>query len=167
MNVRYPTTDIFQHSGGRYLCESGTCGGDPGYPVTDRGEALSAFYNATVALGVVANVTTFTMSDFNRTLKPAGTGPAIGTDHAWGSHHLVIGGAVAGGDSCGQYSTLTLNGPDDAEAGTGARGRCVPTTSVEQYAATLAAWFGVSSADLGEVFPNLSHFDTANLGFLS
>jgi uncharacterized protein (DUF1501 family) len=126
--------------------------------LSQLGAAMSAFYNATVALGVADKVTTFTVSDFARTLKPNATG----TDHAWGNHHLIMGGAVKGGDVYGTFPTLALNGPDDADGG----GRWVPTTSVDQYAATLASWLGVSAGDLSTVFPNLSRFATSNLGFV-
>jgi len=122
------------------------------------GSAMLAFYNATVALGVADKVTSFTMSDFSRTLKPN----SAGTDHAWGNHQLVLGGAVNGGDVYGLFPTLTLNGPDDADGG----GRWVPTTSVDQYAATLASWLGVSSGDMATVLPNLSRFAPRNLGFV-
>ena len=122
------------------------------------GPAMLAFYNATVALGVADKVTSFTMSDFSRTLKPNSTG----TDHAWGNHHLVLGGAVQGGDVYGLFPTLALNGPDDADGG----GRWVPTTSVDQYAATLASWVGVSSGDMTTVLPNLGRFTSSNLGFV-
>jgi uncharacterized protein (DUF1501 family) len=122
--------------------------------------ALKAFYDATVALGVSAQVTTFTLSDFGRTFQPASGG---GTDHAWGNHHFIIGDSVNGGSMYGQYPQLILGGPSDAEA----EGRWLPTTAVDQYGATLARWFGVSSADLSTVFPNLAKFPTSDLGFLS
>jgi uncharacterized protein (DUF1501 family) len=122
--------------------------------------ALKAFYDATVALGVSSAVTTFTLSDFGRTFHPASGG---GTDHAWGSHHLIIGDAVKGGSMYGQYPQLILSGPSDAESA----GRWLPTTSVDQYGATLARWFGVAPADLGTVFANLAQFPTSDLGFMS
>jgi len=122
--------------------------------------ALKAFYDATVALGVSGSVTTFTLSDFGRTLQPAS---GAGTDHAWGNHHFVIGDAVKGGDFFGQYPTLALGGPNDAEQ----RGRWIPTTSVDQYGATLAKWFGVQAPDLGSVFPNLARFAPSDLGFMA
>ena len=121
--------------------------------------ALKAFYDATVALGVGSQVTTFTLSDFGRTLQPASGG---GTDHAWGSHHVIIGDAVKGGTLYGQYPQLVLGGPSDAER----EGRWIPTTAVDQYGATLAKWFGVAPAQLAAVFPNLSNFATSDLGFL-
>jgi uncharacterized protein (DUF1501 family) len=121
--------------------------------------ALKAFYDATSALGVGGQVTTFTLSDFGRTFQPASGG---GTDHAWGSHHFIIGDAVQGGAFYGDYPQLALGGPSDAES----EGRWLPTTSVDQYGATLAQWFGVAPADLGTVFPNLKSFTAPTLGFL-
>jgi uncharacterized protein (DUF1501 family) len=121
--------------------------------------ALQAFYDATVALGVAQQVTTFTLSDFGRTLQPASGG---GTDHAWGSHHFIMGGAVRGGDLYGAYPELVLGGPDDAES----EGRWMPTSAVDQYGATLARWFGATDADLDAIFPNLARFSTRSLGFL-
>ena len=122
--------------------------------------ALKAFYDATVALGVSAQVTTFTLSDFGRTFQPASGG---GTDHAWGNHHFIMGDSVKGGSMYGQYPQLILGGPSDAES----EGRWLPSTAVDQYGATLARWFGVASADLGAVFPNLAKFPTSDLGFMS
>ncbi len=118
---------------------------------------LSAFYNATVELGVANQVTTFTASDFSRTFNTNGDG----SDHGWGSHHLIVGGAVKGGDIYGKVPTLVIGGPDDT-----GRGRWIPTTSVDQYAATLASWFGVSAANLPVVLPNIGRFASSNLGFL-
>ena len=126
----------------------------------DLGPALKAFHDATEALGVADRVTAFTMSDFARTLK-VNTGG--GTDHGWGSHHLIMGGAVRGQRSYGVFPTLAAGGPDDA----GNEGRWIPTTAYDQYVATLARWFGVSAAGLAEVAPNLARFKTADLGFLA
>ncbi len=124
--------------------------------------ALGKFYNATNALSVANKVTAFTASDFSRTFKSNG----LGSDHAWGSHHMVCGGAVNGGRLYGTYPTLALNGPDDYDTGTSATGRWIPTQSVDEYSATLARWFGLDTAALNAVFPNLSRFPSSNLGFL-
>jgi uncharacterized protein (DUF1501 family) len=121
--------------------------------------ALAAFYQATQELGVQNNVTSFTMSDFSRTFQPNSN---LGSDHAWGSHHIVMGGAVKGGQMYGTFPTLALSGPDDS----GTNGRWVPSTGSVQYAATLASWFGVSSAQMATVFPNIASFPTMNLGFV-
>jgi uncharacterized protein (DUF1501 family) len=125
----------------------------------DMNAAISAFYQATVELGVSQQVTTFTTSDFGRALQP---NSASGSDHAWGGHHIIVGGAVKGGKLYGTYPTLALGGPDDA----GVNGRWIPTTSVSQYAATLASWFGVADANLNSVLPTLENFQTRNLGFI-
>ena len=121
--------------------------------------ALAAFFAATQELGVASNVTTFTMSDFSRTFQPNSN---TGSDHAWGAHHIVIGGAVKGGQMYGTFPTLALGGPDDS----GSNSRWVPTTGSVQYAATLAQWFGVSSSQLATIFPNIGSFSTNNLGFI-
>jgi uncharacterized protein (DUF1501 family) len=121
--------------------------------------AVAAFYESTVALGVANQVTTFTMSDFGRTFKPAS---GAGSDHAWGNHHLILGGAVKGGAMYGAFPELAVDGPSDVSK----EGRWLPTTSVDQYAATLASWFGVSNTDLAKVVPNINAFTTKNLGFV-
>jgi uncharacterized protein (DUF1501 family) len=121
--------------------------------------AMGAFYQATVELGVQNQVTAFTMSDFSRTFQPNSN---TGSDHAWGAHHLVMGGAVQGGKMYGSFPTLALGGPDDS----GSNGRWVPSTASTQYAATLAQWFGVSAAQLPSVFPYIGNFSTNNLGFV-
>ena len=118
--------------------------------------AVAAFYEATVALGVQNDVTLFSGSDFGRTFQSNGQG----SDHAWGSHHFVVGGAVKGGQIVGRFPDLTVNGPDDA-----GDGKWIPTTSVDQLGATLGRWFGAGST-LNEVFPRLSNFD-ADLGFMA
>src|ERR1700687_4708916 len=130
--------------------------------LTQLSNALRAFYDelarteAASGEPVTRQVTTFTQSDFSRTFKIGAQ--ASGTDHAWGSHQLVMGGAVRGGDFYGTYPTLALDGPDDTDTGTAARGRWLPSTSVAQYGATLANWFGVSPADMPLVFPNIAQF---------
>jgi uncharacterized protein (DUF1501 family) len=124
-----------------------------------------ATFDATLAnIGGVdmrSSVTTFTASDFSRTFNTNGDG----TDHAWGGHHFVMGGAVRGGDMYGQFPTVggdlgTFNNPDMT------RNSHIPTTSVDQYAATIGAWFGVSNTDLNVIFPNLRNFSRPNLGFM-
>lgn len=122
-------------------------------------EAMAAFYSATVELGIPDRVTSFTLSDFGRTLQPSGSG----TDHGWGNHHLVMGGAVNGGNVYGRFPSMALGGPDDS----GSRGALIPSTSTDQYGATLAAWFGVPTGQLDSVFPNIQKFAQADLGFLS
>ena len=119
--------------------------------------ALDAFYKATVELGVENNVTTFTASDFGRTLQFNGDG----SDHGWGSHHFIMGGAVNGGKYYGVAPQISLTSPDQV-----GRGRLLPTISVDQYAATLATWFGVSPSELASVAPNIGRFNGANLGFM-
>jgi uncharacterized protein (DUF1501 family) len=120
--------------------------------------SMNAFYQATVELGVQNQVTTFTASDFGRSYNPN----SDGTDHAWGNVQWVMGGAVAGGDIYGRMPSLRLGGPDDT-----GRGRWIPSTSVDEYNATLARWFGVSDANLPVVLPNVGRFATRNLGFMT
>jgi len=127
--------------------------------LTELSQALSAFYSATVELGVDQQVTTFTASDFGRTFRSNG----FGSDHGWGNHQFVLGGAVRGGRLYGTFPTLAIDGPDD----TGGQGRWIPTTSVEEFSATMASWFGVADSDLPTVFPNIGRFANPNLGFLS
>ncbi|MFL6254714.1 MAG: DUF1501 domain-containing protein [Pyrinomonadaceae bacterium] len=127
-------------------------------------QAMNAFYLATGELGLQDKVTTFTLSDFGRTFQPSGAGAGVvGSDHGWGSHHFILGGAVTGGRLYGAYPTLALNGPDDTDN----RGRWIPTTAVEQYAATLASWYGLSASDFPAVFPLLDRFPSQNLGFMT
>jgi uncharacterized protein (DUF1501 family) len=121
--------------------------------------AMAAFHQATIELGVGSHVTSFTMSDFSRAFQPNSNN---GSDHAWGGHHIVMGGAVLGGKMYGTYPTLAMGQGDDS----GSNGRWLPTTSSAQYAATLATWFGVQAGDLGAIFPTIQNFGTANLGFL-
>jgi uncharacterized protein (DUF1501 family) len=139
--------------------------------LTDLSQSMKAFYDATIELGVDTRVTTFTLSDFGRTLQPSGSGAgSVGSDHGWGNHQFVVGGAVTGGDFYGVvgsngtvFPTLSLGGPDDTDT----RGRWIPTCAVEQYAATLASWYGVAPADIPTVFPLIGRFTTADLGFLA
>lgn len=127
------------------------------YPQLDG--AMTAFYAATQELGLAQNVTTFTESDFSRTFQPTTTD---GSDHAWGSHHMVLGGAVQGGQIIGSFPKFVLGGPNDTDV----RGRWIPNFSIDQYGATLCSWFGIPTSGLATVFPNLANFTTTNLGFL-
>ncbi len=140
---------------------------------TQLSQAMRAFYDEMTVQALGDKVTQFTMSDFNRTFNPASSGVNVGSDHGWANHSFVIGDAVLGGDFYGMnttngtpFPTLVNNGPDDADGGSNARGRWIPTTSVEQYAATLSNWFGLPAADMSYVFPNLQSFTTGNLGFM-
>ena len=126
------------------------------YP--ELSQALAAFYAATEELGVAQNVTAFTESDFSRTFQPTTT---HGSDHAWGSHHMVVGGAVQGGQIYGAFPTFELGGPNDTDT----RGRWIPTLAIDQYGATLASWFGIPSAALPAIFPNFRNFNSQKLGF--
>jgi uncharacterized protein (DUF1501 family) len=119
--------------------------------------SLAAFQAALEEVGAAGLVTAFTMSDFGRTLTSNGDG----TDHGWGGHQLVVGGPVIGRRIYGAMPSLEIGGADDVN-----EGRIVPTTSVDQYAATLASWFGVGDDELGIVAPNLGNFSVRNLGFL-
>ncbi len=133
---------------------------EQGDRLAELGPALAAFELAIEGLGVAPQVTAFTMSDFSRTFR---VNANEGTDHAWGSHQFVMGGAVKGGAFYGAFPTLALDGPDDA----GSEGQWIPTTSLDQFGSTLATWFGVPPADLATIFPNVGAFASANLGFLS
>ena len=121
-------------------------------------QAFYAFQRAMEQLGLANNVTAFTSSDFGRTFPCNGQG----SDHGWGSHHLILGGAVNGGKTYGKFPTLAVGGPDDTSTG-----RWIPTTSCDQYFATLASWFGLDNNDIATVFPNLGRFTPANLGFMN
>jgi uncharacterized protein (DUF1501 family) len=135
--------------------------------LTQVSQAINAFYSATVELGLQDKVTLFTLSDFSRTLQPSGSGAAtVGSDHAWGNNHMIVGGSVMGHTLYGTYPNLTPGGPDDTDGGTSPRGRWIPTTSVEQYASTLATWYGLSPTDLPAVFPLIGRFSSSNLGFM-
>jgi uncharacterized protein (DUF1501 family) len=130
-------------------------------------QAVGAFYNALAnEIGQDKNTVTFTASEFGRTLQPNGN---AGTDHAWGNHHFIVstgaakGGPLYGGQIYGTFPSLALGGPDDANT----RGTMVPTSSVEQYAATLAQWFGVAPGNVNGIFQYVNNFPTSNLGFLN
>jgi len=127
--------------------------------LTQLDPALTAFHGAMADIGAGTSVTSFTLSDFSRNFLPNTGG---GTDHAWGSHPLVIGDAVNGGKIYGTMPTLELSGPDDASD----LGRWIPTIAVDQFAATLATWFGADATALASVLPNLSSFSPSTLGFI-
>jgi uncharacterized protein (DUF1501 family) len=120
-------------------------------------DAMASFYDATVELGVANSVTAFTASDFGRTLASNGDG----SDHGWGSHHFVMGGAVKGKEFYGAAPAIEVTGPD-----TVGQGRLLPSTSVDQFAATLASWFGVSATELPLVVPNIGNYTLKNMGFV-
>jgi uncharacterized protein (DUF1501 family) len=119
--------------------------------------ALKAFYDATVQLGVADRVVAFTQSDFGRTLTSNGDG----SDHAWGGVQMAVGDAVRGREFYGTYPLLQIGGVNDVSGG-----RMIPTTSSDQYAATLAKWFGVSDAQLVQIAPSIGNFTQRDLGFL-
>jgi uncharacterized protein (DUF1501 family) len=126
--------------------------------LTQLGEAFEYFDGLMTGMGLGNQVTSFTISDFGRTL----TSNSTGTDHGWGSHHFVVGGAVQGQDMYGHYPVVGVNQENDLGAG-----RLIPTTAVEQYAGTLARWFGLSDSQVRTVFPNFGNFGSnPYLGFL-
>jgi len=127
--------------------------------LADMAGSMSAFYDATLEMGVEQQVVTFTESEFGRTLQPSS---GAGTDHGWGSHHLVMGGPVKSSDIYGAFPVLALQGPDDVTG----RGVWLPSVSLDQYGATLASWFGVADDSLTKVFPNLNNFTPRKLAFL-
>ncbi|MEP0391117.1 MAG: DUF1501 domain-containing protein [Erythrobacter sp.] len=120
--------------------------------------ALDAFFKEISTMGLANQVTTFTASDFGRTLSLNG----LGSDHGWGGHHLVLGGAVDGGKFYGKAPKVSLDSHDQV-----GRGRLLPSTSVDEYSTTLAKWFGVSSSNLQMVQPNIGRFAKPDLGFMS
>jgi len=120
--------------------------------------ALSAFQSAMIELELQNSVTAFTATEFGRSLTPNGSG----TDHGWGGHNMVLGGAVQGGDIYGLMPQVSRDSSDTVE-----NNRIVPTTSVDQYSATLARWFGLNSSELASVFPNLGNFASSDLGFMA
>jgi uncharacterized protein (DUF1501 family) len=142
---------------GRFDTHDGQLQDHPGL-LSILAQGLSAFSSAIEEIGAQNLVTTFTASDFGRTLTSNGNG----TDHGWGGHQMVMGGAVKGRTIFGRMPNLALDGPDDAEVG-----RIIPTQSTDQFSATLARWFGVGESDLDLVFPNLGNFASRDLGFMS
>jgi uncharacterized protein (DUF1501 family) len=150
---------------GNQIAQSGALNGEHTRLLKAMGDAIACFHNAMKALNMSDAVTLFTQSDFGRTLAPNNSN---GTDHAWGNHHFVLGGAVRGGRTYGTYPRLVLGGPDDIGVDSWERqGRWIPTTSVDQYAATLLSWLGATDTELDTVLPNLRNFGSArNLGFV-
>jgi uncharacterized protein (DUF1501 family) len=158
------TRQMFFAQQGEYDTHGGQLGPHAGL-LKEMADAMAAFQRAMNNLGMSQQVTLFTQSDFGRTFVPNASG---GTDHGWGNHHLVMGGAVKGRNTYGSYPSLVLGGPDD----TGVQewelqGRWLPTSSVDQYAATLLAWFGATPAQIDAALPNLASFGSQrSLGFV-
>lgn len=150
------TRQVFMVSMGGYDNHDGLIGRHEGL-LAQLDFALDAFYRATLELGVADQVTTFTASDFGRTLSSNGDG----SDHGWGGHHLILGGSVNGGRFFGRAPHVSVDTPDQV-----GRGRLLPTTSVDEYSATLASWLGVSLSDLPSIAPNIGRFATSDIGFL-
>lgn len=149
---------VFYVSVGGYDTHAAQLNDHP-YLLGQLSQALHAFHAATVQLGIESGVTTFTASDFGRSLGIN----ADGTDHGWGGHHVVLGGAVRGQRYYGTLPSLAPDGnPDDTGFG-----QIIPTTAVDQYAATLARWFGVDAGGIADIFPNLGRFASADLGFMA
>jgi len=125
--------------------------------LTDLDASMAALYNATAAMGLANSVTSFTASDFGRGLQSNGRG----SDHGWGAHHFIVGGGVRGRRVYGEFPDVALGAPQDV-----GQGRLIPTTSVDEYSATLARWFGVEDANMATVIPNIRNFATPDLGFM-
>ncbi|MEI6732528.1 MAG: DUF1501 domain-containing protein [Comamonadaceae bacterium] len=151
-----PKRQVFFVSVGGFDTHDSLLATHPGLMAT-VGNAMSAFYQATVDLGVASQVTAFTASDFGRTLVSNNGG----SDHGWGSMHFVVGDSVKGRSFVGTAPVIANGGPDDV-----GQGRLLPALSVDQYGATLATWFGVSATDLRSVLPNIGNYSQTNLGFL-
>jgi len=151
-----PRRQVFMVSAGGFDTHSNQAATHPAL-LAGVASALKSFYDATVELGVAAQVTAFTASDFGRTLSINGDG----SDHGWGGHHLVLGGAVRGKRFYGQAPVIAVGGPDDV-----GQGRLLPSTAVDQFAATLATWFGIGESELPSVVPGITNYTTRNLGFV-
>jgi len=164
---------IFFVQRGGFDTHNNQLGGQAGI-LSEVSLAVRSFYDEMTTQGKAADVTVFMMTDFGRTMNPAGSGGSVGSDHGWGNHMFIIGDSVDGGDFYGvntsngtPYPNLLIDGPDDATNNSAnARGRWIPSASVEQYAATLARWYGLSESDMGAVFPNIGSFGGSDLGFM-
>jgi len=150
------TRQVFMVSLGGFDNHDGLIGRHEGL-LAQVDSAMDAFYQATLELGVSDKVTTFTASDFGRTLASNGDG----SDHGWGSYHFILGGAVQGGRFYGRAPQISVDSDDQV-----GRGRLLPTTSVDEYSATLAKWFGVAPSDIPSISPNIGRFQTSDLGFM-
>lgn len=150
---------------GNQVTSSSPLAGTHAELLTSLGQAMAAFQTAMNNVGLADRVTAFTQSDFGRTFIPNNS---LGTDHAWGNHHFIMGGAVKGGKTYGTHPQLVLGGVDDVgQESWELQGRWIPTSSVDQYAATLLQWFGASDSELDTILPNLSNFGSArSLGFV-
>lgn len=162
-DARAAAADLFARIGGWDLHDNQVVAGNTATGAhanlfRDVSQAVTAFYSALASVGADNQVTTFTASDFGRTYNTNGDG----SDHGWGSHHFVVGGAVNGGEIYGRMPAFDINGPDDT-----GRGRWIPSTSVDEYSATLAKWFGVSGTNLPVVLPNIGRFAKPDLGFMA
>ncbi len=133
-----------------------THNGDNKHQVGYLSDSLGAFNDALEQMGIENQVTTFTISDFGRSLTSNGSG----TDHGWGGHAFVMGGAVKGGDIFGKMPAMRKDSPDAVS------NRMIPTTSVEQYLATIVKWFGATENELNAIFPNLGTFTQKDMGFM-
>ena len=155
---------LFLISWGSFDSHSGQLGSEStsqDMQLATLGANVEAYVAALAGFGLTNNVTTFSLSDFARTLQPVG---GDGTDHAWGGHHFVFGGAVQGGQVLGTFPQLVLGGADDMDDKR--KGRWVPTTSTDQYAATMMRWMGLPDSKLQTVFPNLANFGQKTLNFV-
>jgi len=159
--VRYGSFDLHNDM---FIAAQPVATAGHGALLTALNQAVGSFWTALDEIGARDNVTTFTMSDFARTLSGNGNG----SDHAWGGNMMVMGNRVDGGKIYGRYPELRLDSNSDAEQDWSfARGQYIPTTAVDQIAATLSRWMGVTdSAALGAMYPNLANFGSSDLGFM-
>ena len=148
---------VFLVSMGGYDTHANQDATHPGL-LTQLADAISWWQTTINQMGIASDVTLFTASDFGRALAPN----SEGSDHGWGSHHFVVGGGVLGRQVYGSFPDLTSNSSTDA-----GNGRLIATTSVEQYAATMAKWMGVTPANLPVILPNLVNFSQQDLGFMT